>query len=238
MRRNVREVTPTILHRGHHHAKSRKRDRRYDRTSGRLRLRAGAIHGSWRTGTRHDLPLHLVSAAHGHGVRMRKWFSSGSGRIADALKVTGTSPMSSGTGWISISVRIAARTLPHPGSGPASARVAAGTFDDPSWIDPAKQKFRYVYLRSAQHWSEVPEGVEKYEAHFRGDRCAISAKCTMKFGFLIEPPFNFRLADGTVTGCDVELAKAVLATSARLPSSPSRPNSRNCFPALRRVAGG
>ena len=33
----------------------------------------------------------------------------------------------------------------------------------------------------------------------------------MKFGFLIEPPFNYRLAGGTVTGCDVELAKAVLA---------------------------
>jgi polar amino acid transport system substrate-binding protein len=33
----------------------------------------------------------------------------------------------------------------------------------------------------------------------------------MKFGYLIEPPFNYRLDDGTVTGCDVELAKAVLA---------------------------
>ncbi|MFM9844835.1 MAG: transporter substrate-binding domain-containing protein [Dongiaceae bacterium] len=33
----------------------------------------------------------------------------------------------------------------------------------------------------------------------------------MKFGFLIEPPFNYRLADGTVTGCDVELAKTILA---------------------------
>jgi polar amino acid transport system substrate-binding protein len=34
----------------------------------------------------------------------------------------------------------------------------------------------------------------------------------MKFGFLIEPPFNYRLDDGTVTGCDVELARTVLAT--------------------------
>jgi polar amino acid transport system substrate-binding protein len=32
----------------------------------------------------------------------------------------------------------------------------------------------------------------------------------MKFGFLIEPPFNYRLGDRTVTGCDVELAKSVL----------------------------
>lgn len=33
----------------------------------------------------------------------------------------------------------------------------------------------------------------------------------MKFAYLIEPPFNHRDADGTVTGCDVELARHVLA---------------------------
>lgn len=32
----------------------------------------------------------------------------------------------------------------------------------------------------------------------------------MKFAYLIEPPFNYREADGTVTGCDVELACHVL----------------------------
>ncbi len=31
----------------------------------------------------------------------------------------------------------------------------------------------------------------------------------MKFAFLIEPPFNFLLADGSVVGCDVELARHV-----------------------------
>lgn len=31
----------------------------------------------------------------------------------------------------------------------------------------------------------------------------------MKFAYLIEPPFNHRREDGTVTGCDVELAKTV-----------------------------
>lgn len=31
----------------------------------------------------------------------------------------------------------------------------------------------------------------------------------MKFAYLIEPPFNFRSADGAVTGCDVELARHV-----------------------------
>ena len=32
----------------------------------------------------------------------------------------------------------------------------------------------------------------------------------MKFAYLIEPPFNYREPDGTVTGCDVELARHVL----------------------------
>jgi|LNFM01.1.fsa_nt_gb polar amino acid transport system substrate-binding protein len=31
-----------------------------------------------------------------------------------------------------------------------------------------------------------------------------------KFAYLIEPPFNYRDADGTVTGCDVALARTVL----------------------------
>jgi len=31
----------------------------------------------------------------------------------------------------------------------------------------------------------------------------------LKFAYLIEPPFNYRETNGTVTGCDVELARAV-----------------------------
>ena len=31
----------------------------------------------------------------------------------------------------------------------------------------------------------------------------------MKFAYLIEPPFNYRTSDGMVTGCDVELVKAI-----------------------------
>ena len=34
----------------------------------------------------------------------------------------------------------------------------------------------------------------------------------MKFVYLIEPPFNHKRDDGTVTGCDVELAKTVFAS--------------------------
>jgi hypothetical protein len=50
---------------------------------------------------------------------------------------------------------------------PGIRTIAAGTFDDPSWIGPGRHLFRYVYLRSAQAWSTLPEGVERYEAHFR-----------------------------------------------------------------------
>jgi hypothetical protein len=45
--------------------------------------------------------------------------------------------------------------------------IAAGTFNDPSWLSREKHAFRYVYLRSAQNWSKVPDGAERYEAHFR-----------------------------------------------------------------------
>jgi hypothetical protein len=50
---------------------------------------------------------------------------------------------------------------------PGIRTIAAGTFDDPSWLDPARYAFRYVFTRSAQHWSEIPGGAEAYEAHFR-----------------------------------------------------------------------
>lgn len=50
---------------------------------------------------------------------------------------------------------------------PGIRTIAAGTFDDPSWISPGNTAFRYVYLRSARDWSALPDGVERYEAHFR-----------------------------------------------------------------------
>ena len=36
-----------------------------------------------------------------------------------------------------------------------------------------------------------------------------------KFAYLIEPPFSYKNRDGTVTGSDVELARAVLAKVAK-----------------------
>jgi hypothetical protein len=50
---------------------------------------------------------------------------------------------------------------------PGLRTIAAGTFDDPSWLDRKRHSFRYVYLRSAQDWAEIPDGVEKYEVHWR-----------------------------------------------------------------------
>ncbi len=44
---------------------------------------------------------------------------------------------------------------------------AAGSFDDPAWIDPADMEFRHVFARSARPWSRIPDDVQVWEAHFR-----------------------------------------------------------------------
>jgi len=49
---------------------------------------------------------------------------------------------------------------------PGMRLIDAGTFDDPSWIRADRHHFRYIFLRSAQEWSRVPEGAECYEEHF------------------------------------------------------------------------
>ena len=50
---------------------------------------------------------------------------------------------------------------------PGVRTIAAGTFDDPSWLTSEKYAFRHVYVRSARDWSEIPDGVERHAAHFR-----------------------------------------------------------------------
>jgi len=50
---------------------------------------------------------------------------------------------------------------------PGIRTIAAGTFDDPSWLTRDRIRFRYVFVRSARDWSDIPDGVERYEAHFR-----------------------------------------------------------------------
>lgn len=50
---------------------------------------------------------------------------------------------------------------------PTIQTIAAGTFDDPAWIDSTKARVRHVFMRSAQNWSNTPEDSEQYERHFR-----------------------------------------------------------------------
>jgi hypothetical protein len=44
--------------------------------------------------------------------------------------------------------------------------IDSGTFHDPSWIDPERFEFRYIFVRSAQNWSEIPPCAQKYEKFF------------------------------------------------------------------------
>lgn len=50
---------------------------------------------------------------------------------------------------------------------PGIRTIAAGTFDDQSWLQSDRYRPRHVFTRSAQHWSDIPHGVEKFETHFR-----------------------------------------------------------------------
>nr|WP_298687727.1 GFA family protein [uncultured Dongia sp.] len=45
--------------------------------------------------------------------------------------------------------------------------VAAGTFDDPAWLNPETIPFRHIYLRSTRGWADVPAGIEQHAEHFR-----------------------------------------------------------------------
>lgn len=51
---------------------------------------------------------------------------------------------------------------------PEIRSLAAGTFDDPSWLKPGGTiPFRHIFLRSAHGWADVPEGIARFEEHFR-----------------------------------------------------------------------
>lgn len=52
-------------------------------------------------------------------------------------------------------------------AAPELVTIAAGCFDDPSWLRAEGVAFRYVYMRSAQDWSEPPAGAMVYAKHFR-----------------------------------------------------------------------
>jgi hypothetical protein len=170
MRRNVHEVTSAILHRERNHAKWARKgiigmiEHQGGCVCGRVRYtvrgepeRVTICHCTWcqrRTGTAFGVEAVFqqdrVDIA-ADALNIHRHISDESGRWLDQhfCPACGTN--------IGITLEAV----------PGIRTIAAGTFDDPSWIDPAKQKFRYVYMRSAQHWSEVPDGVEQYEVHFR-----------------------------------------------------------------------
>jgi len=50
---------------------------------------------------------------------------------------------------------------------PGIRTIAAGTFNDPSWLLSEQYPRRYVFTRSAQDWADIPDDVERYEKHFR-----------------------------------------------------------------------
>ena len=50
---------------------------------------------------------------------------------------------------------------------PGHRMIDSGTFDDPGWISPERHEFRYIYLRSAQCWSRIPEGVQAFDTFFQ-----------------------------------------------------------------------
>jgi hypothetical protein len=45
--------------------------------------------------------------------------------------------------------------------------IDAGTFDNPSWINAESHQLRHIFLRSAQNWVELPDGVERHETFYR-----------------------------------------------------------------------
>jgi len=49
---------------------------------------------------------------------------------------------------------------------PAIRLIDAGTFDDPTWISADRQPFRHIFVRSKRNWSDIPDGVEQYQAHY------------------------------------------------------------------------
>jgi len=166
----VRGVTPTILHRGRNHAKWAQQG-----IFGMIQHHGGCVCGRVRY-TVHGEP-ERVTICHCTLCQRRTGTAFGVEAVfqldrvdipADALKSHRHISDESGR-WLD------QQFCPDCGTNigitleavPGIRTIAAGTFDDPSWIDPAKHKFRYVFMRSAQHWSELPEGAEQYEAHFR-----------------------------------------------------------------------
>jgi len=45
--------------------------------------------------------------------------------------------------------------------------IAAGTFDDASWLQADKYHRSHVFTHSAQDWTDIPDDVERHDRNFR-----------------------------------------------------------------------
>lgn len=52
-------------------------------------------------------------------------------------------------------------------AAPGIRTLPAGTFDDTTWLSPAGQTFRQVFVRSRRDWADASPLVEMHERHFR-----------------------------------------------------------------------
>ena len=50
---------------------------------------------------------------------------------------------------------------------PSIRSIAAGSLDDQNWSELSSLDCRHVYVRSARHWSIIPDEVEQFVEHFR-----------------------------------------------------------------------
>ena len=46
---------------------------------------------------------------------------------------------------------------------PTARAIDAGTLDDPSVVNREHHDFRYIFVRSLQDWTHIPEGARTYE---------------------------------------------------------------------------
>ena len=52
-------------------------------------------------------------------------------------------------------------------AAPTIRSIAAGSLDDPAWLDHADVPVRHVFMRSRTPLVEIPAHVERHEEHFR-----------------------------------------------------------------------
>ena len=108
--------------------------------------------------------VELLAAGSADGSKERREHAFVSATLAQALGIDGRiDPAEDVNPQIRAIVDLPVNT---GGPGLSANFTVAGTFDDPSWIRRDRHQFRYIYLSSAQAWSDVPAGAERFEKHY------------------------------------------------------------------------